>query len=80
MASKILTPLVALSMLTGSTAAIAQAAPAAASATSVRAGAPEGQSELVGTTAWILAAVALGLIVWGIIELTSDEEDAPSSP
>ena len=29
-------------------------------------------AELEGTTAWILAAIALGLIVWGIIELTGD--------
>jgi len=78
MASKILTPLVALSLLTGSSAAIAQAAPA--SSMTVRAGAPEGGSELVGTTAWILAAVAIGLIVWGIIELTGDEDDFPTSP
>ena len=78
MASKILTPLVALSLLAGSSAAVAQTAqPAPASA---RAGAPEGQEQLRGTTAWILAAIALGLIIWGIIELTSDEDDFPTSP
>jgi hypothetical protein len=38
----------------------------------------DGSGELVGTTAWILAAIALGLIVWGIIELSGD--DGPSSP
>ena len=40
----------------------------------------QGSSELTGTTAWILAAVALGLIVWGVIELTSDDDDFPTSP
>jgi hypothetical protein len=51
----------------------AQAAPAARSA------APVAESEeLVGTTMWIVAAIALGLIVWGVIELTSDDE--PESP
>jgi len=51
----------------------AQAAPAA------RADAPVAESEqLVGTTMWIVAAIALGLVVWGIIELSSDDE--PTSP
>lgn len=51
----------------------AQAAPAA------RSDAPVAESEeLVGTTMWIVAAIALGLIVWGVIELTSDDE--PESP
>lgn len=78
MASKIFTPLIALSLVAGSSAAVAQTAqPVTAS---VRAGAPEGQSELRGTTAWILAAIALGLIIWGIIELTDDEDDFPTSP
>lgn len=44
-----------------------------------RTGAEVGESEeLVGTTMWIVAAVALGLIIWGIIELTDDNE--PESP
>ena len=51
----------------------AQAAPAA------RADAPVAESEeLVGTTMWIVGAIALGLIIWGIIELTNDDE--PESP
>ena len=40
----------------------------------------QGSGELVGTTAWILAAIGLGLIIWGIIELTSDDDDFPTSP
>jgi hypothetical protein len=38
----------------------------------------EDSQELVGTTAWILAAIGLGLVIWGIIELTDDDE--PESP
>lgn len=76
MFSKKLAALAALSMVTASTAAVAQSA-APASATAVRAGAEtQGSNELVGTTAWILAAIALGLIVWGVIELT-DNSDSP---
>lgn len=40
--------------------------------------ATEESQELVGTTAWILAAIGLGLVIWGIIELTDDDE--PESP
>ncbi|HEY6814067.1 MAG TPA: hypothetical protein VI168_00880 [Croceibacterium sp.] len=53
----------------------AQAAPQAAPRTAAVTGESE---ELVGTTAWILAAIGLGLVIWGIIELTEDDE--PSSP
>lgn len=61
--------------------AAAPVAAAAAPLPAVQAGeTTQGSNELQGTTAWILAAVALGLIVWGIIELTNDEEDFPNSP
>ena len=40
--------------------------------------ATEESQELAGTTAWILAAIGLGLVIWGIIELTDDDE--PTSP
>jgi hypothetical protein len=54
---------------------VAQAAPVAAP----RAPSPVAESdELVGTTAWILAAIGVGLLIWGIIELTDDDE--PDSP
>ncbi len=78
MFSKKLAALAALSMITASSAAVAQsAAPLSISAPAARAGEQtQGSNELVGTTAWILAAVALGLIVWGIIELT-DNSDSP---
>lgn len=52
----------------------AYAAPAAARAPAVM----DDSQELVGTTAWILAGLGAILIIWGIIELTDDDE--PSSP
>jgi hypothetical protein len=39
----------------------------------------EESQELVGTTAWILAAIGAALVIWGIIELTEDD-DEPTSP
>jgi len=78
MLSKKLAAFAAISMVVASSAAVAQSAPASAPTVS-RAGADaQGSNELVGTTAWILAAIALGLIIWGIIELSDD--DGPSSP
>ena len=53
----------------------AQAAPQEASRLGSDVAAAE---EVRGTTMWIIAAVALGLIVWGIIELSDDNE--PESP
>ena len=79
MLSKKLAALAAISMITASSAAVAQSAAPASAAAAARAGAPtEGSNELVGTTAWIIAVIALGLIIWGIIELTDD--DGPESP
>lgn len=79
MLAKKLAAVAAISMMTASTAAVAQtAAPSVAAASTARAGAPtQDSNELVGTTAWILAAIALGLIVWGIIELTDGGSDSP---
>jgi hypothetical protein len=34
-------------------------------------------NELRGTTGWIIGAIALGLIIWGIIELLDDDPDSP---
>ena len=54
----------------------AQAAPRQVS----RTGADVDQADqLRGTTGWIIGAIALGLIIWGIIELTDDDE-GPESP
>lgn len=80
MLSKKLAAIAALSMVTASTAAVAQSAPTQAAPAIERAGAPtEDSSQIVGTTGWILAAIAIGLIVFGIIELTKDD-DPPTSP
>lgn len=77
MLSNKLAALAALSMITASSAAVAQSAPSSVAAPAARAGEQtQGSNELVGTTAWILAAIALGLIVWGVIELT-DNSDSP---
>jgi hypothetical protein len=52
----------------------AQAAPQPLS----RAPAATEDSESLTTTGWVLAAIGAGLLIWGIIELTSDDE--PDSP
>jgi len=57
---------------------VAPVAAQAAEAAAVRASADVQQSEQLSTTAWIVGAIGLGLLIWGIIELTDD--DAPESP
>jgi hypothetical protein len=85
MISKKLSALVAISMLTASSAAVAQSAQSLslASAPAMRAGADaQGVNELDsrnGIGIYLVGAVILGLIVWGIIELTKGDEK-PSSP
>jgi thiosulfate reductase cytochrome b subunit len=50
----------------------------AATATATRNSADVEQADqLHGTTAWILAAIALGLVIWGVIELTDDDPESP---
>ena len=53
----------------------AQAAPMPAPRTAASLG---DSDELRGTTAWVLAAIGVALLIWGIIELTDDDE--PDSP
>lgn len=66
-------------LLLASTAGVAQANSAQALSLSkapvaTRAASTADQgNELVGTTAWVLAAIGLGLVVWGVIELTGDD-------
>jgi len=55
------------------------AAPVAASAAPA-VSAVEGQSELEGSTSWILALLALVAIVGGIIIATGNNDDSPTSP
>ena len=57
---------------------VAPVAAQAAEAAAMRASADVQQSEQLSTTAWIVGAIGLGLLIWGIIELTDD--DAPESP
>ncbi len=85
MLSRNIAALAALSLVVGSSAAVAQTAQplSLANAPAVeRAGAGlEAESDLRrrGIGIYIIGAVVLGLIIWGIIELTKDDE-GPESP
>jgi hypothetical protein len=77
MLSKKLSALIALSMITASSAAVAQSAQPLSLANSPTAASAQGASDLDdrnGIGIYIIGAVVLGLIVWGIIELTDDDE------
>ncbi|MGZ8359391.1 MAG: hypothetical protein ACXWUX_02620 [Allosphingosinicella sp.] len=80
---KTLAMLAAASLITASTAASAQVgAPQAVERTGA---ATTGASQLDddddgGITIWIIGAVVLGLLIWGIIELTEDDDEDPISP
>lgn len=84
MLSKKLSALVAISMLTASTAAVAQSAQSlsVAGSPAARAGADaQGANALDsrnGIGIYLIGAVVLGLIIWGIIELTKDDEESVS--
>ena len=82
MISKSLAALAAATLVFGSSAAVAQtAAPLSIGDAPVveRAGADaSASSELRGTTGWIIGAIALGLIIWGAIEIFDDDD--PESP
>jgi hypothetical protein len=78
--SRTLAAVAAASLAFGSSAALAQsAAPLSVAPAVERAGADTtANNELRGTTGWIIGAIALGLIIWGAIELFDDDE--PESP
>jgi len=80
--SRTLAVVAAASLLFGTSAAVAQSVTPLSldSALAVeRAGADvAGANELRGTTGWIIGAIALGLLIWGAIELFDDDE--PESP
>ena len=83
MRSPVLAAIAAVSLVTASSAAIAQtAAPAAPAAPVERSGASlDGESQLRGTTLWIVGGIALLLLIWGLIELLNDDDDdVPVSP
>ena len=80
-----LAAIAAISLIASSTAAAAQSARplSLANSPAARAGADvSGESSLDrrGAGVYIIGAVVLGLIIWGIIELTKDEDDRPTSP
>ena len=82
MLSKKLSALIALSMITASSAAIAQSAQPLSLNNSPAVAGAENASNLDdrnGIGIYIIGAVVIGLIVWGIIELTKSDE-GPSSP
>lgn len=77
MLSKTLAALAGASLIVGSSAALAQPAPAASAPAVQRVGADTAdESELRGRGRWIIYAIALALIVWGAIELL-DDSDSP---
>ena len=84
MLSKKLSALVAISVLTASSAAVAQTAQplSLANAPQVRTGAVTSDASALddrnGIGIYIIGAVVLGLIIWGIIELTSDDNGSES--
>ena len=85
MLTKKLSGLVALSVLSASSAAVAQTAQplALGNAPALRAAAVPGQANALddrnGIGIYIIGAVVLGLIVWGVIELTKND-NGPMSP
>lgn len=77
---KPLAALAAISLVVGSSAAAAQsAAPAAPAVDRAGAQSDEANDLVGGGTILIIGAVVLALAIWGIIELTNDDEE-PVSP
>lgn len=84
MLSKKLAAIVAASLISASSAAVAQSAqplslansPVAQRAAANTAGAND--LDRRGYGIYIIGAIALGLIIWGIIELTKDDNDSES--
>jgi len=82
MLSKKLSALVALSMITASSAAVAQSAqPLSLQHSPAMAGTEDASNldDRNGIGIYIVGAVVLGLIIWGVIELTKND-DGPESP
>jgi hypothetical protein len=85
MRARYLAVIAGFSLTTATSAAVAQSAQPLSISRSpsarASAGAP-GESSLDrrGYGIYIVGAIVLGLIIWGIIELTNDNNDMPSSP
>jgi protein-S-isoprenylcysteine O-methyltransferase Ste14 len=67
-----------VSALAGLALVAAPVAAQAAAQPAARTGAPVEAQEGLSTTGWVLAGIGLALLIWGIIELTNDDE--PDSP
>lgn len=82
MASSTTKALAAIMLFTASGAATAQdsrALGAAPHSVAQRAGeSVEGENSLNGTMEWVLVALSLGLIIFGIIEFSSDQNNSNS--
>jgi hypothetical protein len=84
MLSKKLAAVAAVSLITASSAAVAQSAQPLSLTHSPAARASAGTSgesslDRRGIGIYVIGAVVLGLIIWGVIELTKDD-NGPSSP
>jgi hypothetical protein len=82
MLSKKLAAIAAVSLITASSAAVAQSAQPLSLTNSPAARASAGTSgesslDRRGVGIYIVGAVVLGLIIWGIIELTKDDSHSP---
>ena len=73
MLRKTLTAITAVALAGASVAAHAAPQPAPRLDSSI-----EGQNEDLTTTHWVLIVIGVGLLIWGIIELTDDDD--PESP
>jgi hypothetical protein len=86
MLSKKLSAVIAMSVLTASSAAVAQTAQplSLGNAPAVHAGALTSQTSALddrnGIGIYLIGAVVLGLIVWGVIELSKSDDKTPASP
>ena len=76
MRSPTLAAAAALALITASSAAVAQTATPVAPVE--RSGASlDSDSQLRGTTMWVVGAIALALLIWGLIEILGDDDEAP---
>jgi len=84
MLSKKLSALVAISVLSASSAAVAQTAQPLSLANAPAMQALPTQANALdsrnGIGIYLIGAVVLGLIVWGVIELTNNDDDNATSP
>jgi hypothetical protein len=79
MRSKYLAALAAATILTGSSVAASAQTASAVDRTPAPVSNANQLDDDGGYTIWIIGAVVLGLLIWGIIELTNDD-DEPASP